>query len=120
MLNKQYEAEGRVQETEKLLHQLEGQYQAALEQIESLNAITLKVGVEVNKLESKLAGSKLTAKMIGFVNNPSSAGYVDYGHVVVVFAVAILAWARENQHNFKSAFSIETGLKNLITELGGD
>lgn len=120
MLNKQYEAEGRVQETEKLLHQLEGQYQAALEQIESLNAITLKVGVEVNKLENKLASSKLAAKMISFVNSPSSASYVDYGHIVVVFADAILLWVRSNNHNFKSAFSIDTGLKSLITELGGD
>jgi len=118
--DKNYEAEGQVQEKEKLLHLLEGQYQAALNQIESLSTVMLKVGVEVTELKSKLASSKLTAKMIGFVNNPSSASYIDYGHVVVVFAVALLVWARENQHNFKSAFSIETGLKSLISELGGD
>lgn len=118
--DKNNEAEGQVQEKEKLLHQLEGQYQAVLEQIESLNAITLKVGVEVNKLENKLASSKLAAKMISFVNSPSSASYVDYGHIVVVFADAILLWVRSNNHIFKSAFSIDAGLKSLITELGGD
>jgi len=58
--------------------------------------------------------------MLTFVNSPSSAGYVDYGHIVVVFADAILEWVKSNQHSFKSAFSIDTGLKNLITELGGD
>jgi len=120
MLENLEESRGKVHETEKLLHQLEGQYQAALEHVDSLSAQALKVGAEITNVEKKLANSKAVDKLMVFVNSPSGASYVEYGAVAVLFSQALLTWVIANESKFKYPQSIKDGLKALVSELGGD
>ena len=114
------ESQGKVYETDKLLRQLEGQYQTALEHVDSLSAQALKVGGEIANVEKKLANSKAVDKMMVFVNSPSVASYVEYGSVAVVFSRALLSWFIANESKFKYPHTIKDGLKALVSELGGD
>lgn len=120
MLENLEESQGKVHETEKLLHQLEGQYQAALEHLDSLSARALKVGTEITNVEKKLANSKAVDKLMVFVNSPSGASYVEYGSVAILFSQALLSWFIANESKFKYPQSIKDGLKTLVSELGGD
>ncbi len=120
MLNKQYEAEGKVQETDKLLHQLEGQSQTALKHFESLSAIAMKTGAEVSKVESQLEKSKYLHKVIFLINNPASASYQEYGQLLVVVVKAILEWVDNHEKHFRYPNNMKSALQDLITELGGD
>ena len=120
MLENLEESQGKVYETEKLLHQLKGQYQAALEHVDSLSAQALKVGAEITNVEKKLANSKAVDKMMVFVNSPSGASYAEYGSAAVLFSRALLTWFIANESKFKYQHTIKDGLKTLVSELGGD
>jgi len=120
MLENLEESQGKVSETKKLLHQLEGQYQAALEHLDSLSAQALKMGTEITNVENKLANSKAVDKLMVFVNSPSGASYAEYGSVAVLFSRALLTWFIVNESKFKYPQNIKDGLKTLVSELGGD
>ncbi|MDH5364865.1 MAG: hypothetical protein OEZ07_03120 [Dehalococcoidia bacterium] len=112
--------EGEVAERKELLAQVEGKCEGALDQLESLNATALKTGAEVAKAETQLANSKEVQKLLNVVNNPASAEYKEYGPLVLAIATSIHKWLLNNEHRFKFAHSIKSGLDNLIAELGGD
>lgn len=114
------ETRGKVGETEKLLRQLEGQYQAALEHVDSLSARALKVGAEITSVENKLTNSKAVDKIMVFVNSPNGASYTEHGPVAVLFSRALLSWVIANEPKFKYPISIKDGLKTLVSELGGE
>lgn len=114
------EVEGQVQEREKLLHQLEGQYQSALKQLESLNAIAMKAGAEVSKVESRLDESKHLQKVMALINDPASAGYSEYGPLVVAVVEAVLKWVSTHEKHFLYPHSMKSTLQSLLKELGGD
>lgn len=111
--------EGKVAERKELLVQLEGRYHEALSQMESLNAMALKLGAEVSKVENRLADSKGLEKIINLINNPASAGYNEYGPLVLAITVALNKWVVSNDDRFKFPYSIKKGLEELIAELAG-
>lgn len=120
MEDKVEELEGKIHEREKLLHWTEGQYQAALEQLGSLNASSVKAGAEVGKLESRLQESKELHGLVILVNDPVSADYSEFGPVVVALVVAVLKWVKQNERRFGNVYGIKLGLESLIKQLGGE
>jgi hypothetical protein len=111
--------EGKVAQRKTLLGQLEGEYCELLSQLESLYAVALKVGAEVGKVESKLADSKGVQKLVNLVSDPASAGYNEYGPLVLTTATALRKWLITNEQRFKFPHNIKKGLEDLIAELGG-
>jgi len=120
MTNNLEEMQGKVEEKEKLLHQLEGKHQVALKHVDSLCAKALKVGAEVSKVENKLEEYTGVNKLMFFVKSPTMAAYAEYGQVAVLFAQALLNWSSVNEQKLKYPLVIEEGLKALIAQLGGD
>ena len=120
MTQKLTELEAKVQETEKLSNQLEGQHKASLKHLESLSAITLKVGADVAKLESRLANSKELEKVFSLINAPASTGYNEGGPLVVALVNAIYKWVSINEKHFRYPHSIKSTLHDLLKELGGE
>jgi len=112
--------EGGVAGRRKLLAELEGKYHEELEGMEALHATVLKVGAEVGKVERELVRSKELDKVINLIREPISAGYHEYGPLVTAIAVSLFKWVINNEHKFRSSYSIKDGLKRLVSELGGD
>jgi prefoldin subunit 5 len=111
---------GEVQQKKGLLNKVEGQYEATLEQLESLNAMALKVGAEVAKVESRLQESVGLHKVMNLIHEPGSVSYSEYGPLVVAIAASLQKWVAINEQKFKFPQSIKSGLETLIKELGGD
>ncbi len=111
--------EGKVAERKELANQLEGQFEEVLSQLESLNAMALKVGAEVAKVESKLQESKGLHKVMNLINDPSSVGYTEYGPLVTAMAASIRKWVVVHEQRFKYSHNIKSGLDDLIAGLGG-
>ena len=112
--------EGAVAELQSLLAQLEGKIDEALKQFETLNAIAMKTGSEVNKVENRLQESKALHKIVSFISDPTLANYQEYGQLAVAILKSILKWATNNENHFLYPNRMKTALKELITELGGD
>ena len=110
--------EGNFAERRELLAQLEGKYQEALSQLESLNAMAMKAGAEVSKVESRLGESRHLQKVVNLMNNPASAGYNEYGPLVVAMAKAILKWISTHEKHFLYPHSMKSALESLLKELG--
>lgn len=110
---------GRVTERKALLAQIEGKYQEMLEELESLNAVALKVGAAVGSVENQLENSKDLQKLVNLIKNPTSVDYDGYGPLVLVVATSLRKWVFNYEHKFKLSYSIKNGLENLISELGG-
>ena len=91
-----------------------------MEQLESLNAIAMKTGAEVAKVENKLQDSKALHKIVSFITDPASAGYQEYGQLAVAILKSILKWVTNNEKHFLYPNRMKSALKDLITELGGD
>jgi predicted nucleic acid-binding Zn-ribbon protein len=112
--------EGAVAELQSLLAQLEGKNNKTLEQFESLNAIAMKTGAEVAKVENRLQESKALHKIVSFINDPASANYQEYGQLAVAILKSILKWVTSNEKHFLYPNRMKSALQDLITELGGD
>ncbi len=112
--------EGAVAELQSLLAQLEGKNNKALEQLESLNAIAMKTGAEVTKVENRLEESKALHKIVYLISDPASASYQEYGQLVVTILKSILKWVTRNDNHFLYPNKMKSALQDLITELGGD
>ena len=112
--------EGAVAELQLLLAQLEGKNNEALKQFESLNAIAMKTGAEVTKVENELQESKALHKIVSFINDPASADYQEYGQLAVAILRSILKWVSNNENHFLYPNRMKSALQDLITELGGD
>jgi len=111
--------EGKIAERRKLFTELEGKHGEALEKLESLNQMALKVGAAVAEVKSQLSNSKDVQKLLNIVNNPASASYEEYGPLVLTIATSLRKWVASNEHKFKSAYIIKKAFDNLIGELGG-
>ncbi|MBA7505954.1 hypothetical protein ES706_04634 [subsurface metagenome] len=111
---------GAVAEFQSLFAKLEGKNNQALEQLESLNAIAMKTGAEVSKVESKLDESKVLHRIVSFINDPASASYQEYGQLAVAILKSILKWVTNNEKHFLYPNRMKSALQDLITELGGD
>ena len=111
---------GAVVEFQSLLAKLEGKNNKALEQLESLNAITMQTGAEVAKVENKLQESKALHKIVSFITDPTSAGYQEYGQLAVAILKSILKWVSNNEKHFLYPNRMKVALQDLIAELGGD
>jgi len=112
--------ESKVIKRKELLAQLEGKNDEALKQFESLNAIAMKTGAEVSKVESKLEESKHLHRVIVLINDPASASYQEYGQLAVAILKSILKWITNNEKHFRYPNITKSTLQDLITELGGD
>ena len=64
--------------------------------------------------------SKELHRFISLLNDPLTAGYNEYGPVVVVVAKSMLEWVSNHCQHFRSFYVIESGLKTLIKQLGGN
>jgi len=111
--------EGRVTQLEKELAKIGGQYSEALNELDSLNSLALKVGTDVGILQGKLAGSGELNRLLTLINSPGSADYGDYINTVLLTSVALRKWVSANEGKFKSVYSIRSGLEDLAKELGG-
>jgi len=120
MSQKLTELEAKVQETEKLLGQVEGQYQASLKHLESLNATAVKVAAEVSKVENRLQESKELRKTVNFINHPESATYTEYGPLIVALVRALLRWVSVHEKHFRYPHSVMSKLQDLLKELGDE
>jgi predicted nucleic acid-binding Zn-ribbon protein len=112
--------EGKLEGIREQCALLEGKYREMLHNFESLHAVTLKTGAEVGKLQSQLENDRELEKVINLIKNPSSADYQDYGALVVAIATSLQKWVTSNEKRFRSSYSIQSGLKALVTELGGN
>ena len=112
--------EGAVAELQSLLALLEGKIDEALKQFEALNAIAMKTGSEVNKVENRLQESKALHKIVSFISDPTSANYQEYGQLAVAILKSILKWVTNNENHFLYPNRMKSALQDLITELGGD
>jgi hypothetical protein len=110
--------DGKIAERQRLLQQLEGKYQEALGQVESLNAMVLRVGTEIGKLQSEISHGKGLEKMLTLINDPASADFNENGPLVVSIAASLRKWVMVNEKRFRSAYSIKSGLEALLKELG--
>ncbi len=110
--------EGVVAQRQEARAQLAGKHQEALQEIESLNATSLKVGSEIGKVEARLANSKELAMVIGFINNPATADYSTYGPIAHVIAAAMSKWVTAHESRFKSFYIVKPGLESLLKALG--
>lgn len=111
--------EARVGERNKLFRQLESRHNEMLDKLESLNATTLQVGVEVGSLEDRLANSKYLEKVMNLINRPQSAEYEEHAPVVYLIASGLYKWVDVNSKRFSYSYSIKSGLQYLINELEG-
>jgi predicted nuclease with TOPRIM domain len=111
--------EGKVAERKKLLVELEGKHEEALEHLESLNQMALKVGAAVAGVKSQVSNSQDVKKLLNFITNPASASYKEHGPIVLTVATCLRKWVASNEQNFESAYNIKKAFDNLITELGG-
>lgn len=112
--------EGVAVELQSLLAQLEGKNNEALKQFESLNAIAMKTGAEVPKVENKLQESKALHKIVSFINDPALASYQEYGQLAVAILKSILKWVTNNEKHFLYPNRMKSALQDLLMELGGD
>jgi len=112
--------EGEATLRKQLLTQLEGKVKEAMSQMESLNAMAMKAGAEVAKVESRLDESKHLHKVMALIDDPVSASYQEYGPLVVAIVKAILKWVSTNEKHFLYPHSMKSTLQNLLTELGGE
>ena len=88
--------------------------------MDSLNARAMAAGAEVIKVEHKLQESEALHKVFNLINDPSSAGYNEYGPLVVAMVKALLQWVSTHEKNFPYPHSMKSALQNLLKELGGD
>jgi DNA repair exonuclease SbcCD ATPase subunit len=112
--------ESEITKRKELLAQLEGKNNEALKQFESLNAIAMKTGAEVSKVESRLEESKHLHRVIVLINDPASSSYQEYGQLAVTILKSILKWVTSNENHFLYPNRMKSALQDLITELGGD
>lgn len=111
--------EGKVSEIKKEIAQLEGEHKKALEKLESLNVLALKVGNEVGKVQGELAASNELKKIVNFMNNPALADYAEHILTALMVTVSLRKWVSAHEVKFKSPNHIKSGLETLIRELGG-
>jgi len=111
--------EARVSERNKLIIQLESRHEETLDKLESLNATTLQVGVEVGSLENRLASSKYLEKVMNLINRPQSAEYDEYAPVVYLIASGLNKWVDVNSKRSSYSYSIKSALQYLTNELEG-
>ena len=90
-----------------------------LDKLESLNATTLQVGVEVSSLEGRLASSKYLEKVMNLISRPQSAEYEEHAPIVYLIASGLNKWVDVNSKRFSYSYSIKSGLQYLINELEG-
>ncbi len=119
MTQRLQQLEGHIKEREKLLLQAEGQYQAALEHIESLNATCMKVSFEVTEVKNQLADSKNLLNVMNLINDPANSGYNEHAPYAMAIATSLLKWVKVNEGRFQNDYSIKPGLASLIRGLGG-
>jgi len=98
---------------------LEGKYEEMLHNIDALQAVSLKVGAGVGKVQRQLENDRVLEKVITLINTPASANYHDHGSLVVAIAKSLDTWVTSNEKKFNSPYSIRSGLQALVKELGG-
>lgn len=111
--------EAKVLQCRERLAELEGRYDQQMGQLEELNAMSLKVGEGVGRIQADLARSKGVEKILSLINDPASAGYSEYGPLVLAVAASIRKWVITNEDKLKSTYNMKSGLDSLIKELGG-
>ncbi len=98
---------------------LEGKYEEMLHNIDALQAVSLKVGAGVGKVQRQLENDRVLEKVITLINTPASANYHDHGLLVGAIAKSLDTWVTSNEKKFNSPYSIHSGLQALVKELGG-
>jgi len=114
------ELEGGIVERKRSLAQLEGKEKEMLNELESLNVMALRVGTEINKVQSEVARSKELDKVINLIEEPASASYHEYIPLVATITASLRKWVINNESKFRSTYSIKDGLNSLLSQIGGD
>jgi chromosome segregation ATPase len=111
--------EAQVSEVKRQLAELEGRYQEILNQLESLNALALKTGQNIGRLQSEIKQSNGLERIMNLINHPESASYEEYGPLVLADAVSLRKFVLVHEQRFKYPGVIKSGLDSLIRDLGG-
>lgn len=103
----------------KEIAQLDGKHEDALEKLESLNDLALKVGSEVGKVQAEITASDVLKKLLMLINEPYSAEYSGHINTAIIVALSLRHWVIKNETKFNNCNHIKSGLEHLIRELGG-
>ena len=112
--------EGKISEQEKLLAELHGRRDEMLEELESLNAVALRVGGEISKLQIEVSKSKTLDALMRFIQEPNSVGYEEGIPLVVTITAALRKWVINNESKCHLSYTVKDGLNNLLRQFGGD
>jgi len=113
------QTQGRIQEKQQLLAQLEGRWKEAMDMLDAFNGKCVAVGTEVARIEAKLAGSAGVREAIDFLWNSAAVGFEEGGRTALAIAVAYRGWVNRHQQRFAHGCSIKSGLDFLVGDLGG-
>jgi hypothetical protein len=111
--------QGIINVSKQKIAQLDGEYEASVEKLHSLNALALQVGGEINKVHYQAADVIWINQLIKLINDPYSADYGTYINAAIVLGRALKAFVTKYESNFKHRSPINDGLAFLITDLGG-
>ena len=109
---------GMIVEREAVLAQLKGRIEEMLKELESLNAVALRVGGEVSKLQIEVSKSKELDALMHFIQEPNAVGYEENIPLVATITAALRRWVNNNESKFRLSYSIKDGLNGLLRELG--
>lgn len=98
---------------------LDGKHEETLKKLESLNALALKVGNEIGKIQGEMAASDEVKKLLELINDPYSAEYSNHIRAAMLVALSLRNWVIKNEIKFKNCDRIKSGLEYLVKELGG-
>jgi len=111
--------QGIASEIKKRIAELDGSHKEGLENLESLNELSLKVGNDVGRVQGEMAANDHVNKLLMLINEPVTAEYSDHIHVAIPIALSLRHWVTKNEAKFKNCYHIKSGLEYLIKDLGG-
>jgi len=113
------ERNGVLDERDRLLSEMEGRFKEAQKKLEELSAVALHVGRETGRLEGLYTANENPRRLMNIVEKPGNAGYAEHGPIIMMLARNIRKWVAANENQFKSPYTIKSGLEELEKELGG-
>lgn len=114
------ELSGTVEERQKLLDSLEGQFRGAQELRDELLAKVAEVIDKAGRLEGQFKASENLQRLLNIIQAPEGASFSDHGQVILMLVVCLQRWVKSHTDSFKwPTDTIQAGLKRLIEEMGG-
>jgi chromosome segregation ATPase len=111
--------DGFIKASQQKIAELDGECKSSLERLQSLNALALQVGGEVNKVHGQAADNVWISQLLKLINDPYGADYGTHINAAMVLGRALKAFVIKHESNLKHRSLINDGLASLIADLGG-